>query len=51
MTAKVSGTRAEGAKPGMLYSSAQTAKGLWDIAAPNSGLGAVINQGVPARQP
>lgn len=51
MTAEVSVTRAEGAEPGMFYSSAQTANGLCDIVAPHGGLGAVINQGAPAQQP
>ena len=51
MTAEASGAGAEGAEPGMFYSSAQTSNGLSDIAAPNGGLGAVINQGAPAQQP
>lgn len=51
VAAEVNVARTEGAKPGMFYSSAQTANGLWDIAAPNSGLGAVLNQGAPAQQP
>lgn len=42
---------AQGTEPGMVYSSAQTANGLGDIAAPHGGLGAAINQGAPLQQP
>ena len=47
MTAEASAAGAQGTEPGMVYSSAQTANGLGDIAAPHGGLGAAINQGAP----
>lgn len=37
------------AKPGVFYSSAQTANGLGDNAAANGDLGAATNQGAPAQ--
>ena len=47
MTAKASAAGVQGTEPGVVYSSAQTANGLGDIAAPHGGLGAAINQGAP----
>ena len=51
MTADTRAAGAEGTEPGVVYSSAQTANGLGDIAAPHGGLGAAINQGAPLQQP
>lgn len=51
VTAEASAAGAQGTEPGMVYSSAQTANGLGDIAAPHGGLGAAINQGAPLQQP
>ena len=51
MTAKASAAGVQGTEPGVVYSSAQTANGLGDIAAPHGGLGAAINQGAPLQQP
>lgn len=50
VTAEASAAGAEGTEPGVVYSSAQTANGLGDIAAPHGGLGAAINQGAPLQQ-
>lgn len=51
MTTEASVAEADGTKAGVFYSSAQTANGFGHTAGPNGGLGAAINQGVPAQQP